>query len=175
MHDWFLTIQHNYLKYPELCTAVSCTLHKSYEFFHLHLQINNKSNLCALLFKPGEQFQLTDSVKIFFATCAFTINNKALNHKPWTRSKLHQLLSSICIWWQNVLQTRPEPKSCSWLDWVVSRSHRCLQKALLTCSWFFFEHTVSIFFFCSKTERISHIKHNHLVTNVWQLKYIAQK
>lgn len=58
------------------------TLHKSYEFSHLHLQINKKSIPEALLFKPGVQFQLTDSEEIFLATCTFTVNRRMWTSNP---------------------------------------------------------------------------------------------
>lgn len=75
--------QNDYLKYPEpRAGVVIYTPHKSYEFSHLHLQINKKSNPEALLFKPGVQFLLTDSEEIFFATCTFTINCRMRTSNP---------------------------------------------------------------------------------------------
>lgn len=105
--------------------------------FHLHLLINKKSNLQALLFKPRVQFPLKDSEEIFSATCAFMVSQQTLNHQPWTWSKLHQMLSLLCICRQHVL---PESQSCRWLDCVISQPHRSLQKAPLTdllCLWHF--------------------------------------
>lgn len=105
--------------------------------FHLHLQINKKSNLQALLFKPRVQFPLNDSEEIFSATCAFMVLQQTLNHQPWTWSKLHQMLSLLCICRRHVL---PELQSCRWLDCVISQPHRSLQKASLTdllCLWYF--------------------------------------
>lgn len=112
------------------------TLHKSYEFSHLHLQINKESKSTqALLFKLRVQFRLTDSEEIFFATCAFNINCRMWTSNPGHGVNCircyHQSLSVVATCLINL----PEPGSCSRLDCAVSPSHSSPLKVLCDEPW----------------------------------------
>lgn len=76
--------QNDCWKHPEPCAIVVIYLHTAQVVWILPSAFADKQKIHSrgLLFKPGVQFQLTDSEEIFLPTCTFTINRRMWTSNP---------------------------------------------------------------------------------------------
>lgn len=125
--------QNDCWKHPEPCAIVVIYLHTAQVVWILPSAFADKQKIHSrgLLFKPGVQFQLTDSEEIFLPTCTFTINRRMWTSNPGHGVNCircyHQSLS-VSNMSYNLIESEQ-------LHCAVSRSHRSPQKVLFDRSW----------------------------------------